>query len=45
MFQQAKWITVDRPTGDVVPELRRAWQIDGSRAVKAVSLTITALGV
>ncbi|MDO4865619.1 MAG: family 78 glycoside hydrolase catalytic domain [Clostridia bacterium] len=45
MFKQAKWINTGLPTGDVVPEYRRRWQLPEGRPVRAATLRVTALGV
>jgi len=45
MLEQAKWICTNAPTGDIVPEYRRAWRAPEGRRVRSATLTITALGV
>ena len=43
MLEQAKWINIGVPTGDVVPEYARSWKAE--KAIRRATLIITALGV
>ena len=43
LFEKAKWISTDCPTGDSVPEYWKSW--DCSREISSAALMITALGV
>ena len=45
MFKVGKWIGMNVPTGDAVPEYIREWSLAEGRKVSSAVLTITALGV